>query len=205
MPVRLVCRIGAAGKHECAAGISRAALSLLARAHSKDQQDCGKTELDVKISAIGTMDIRGSPRRSDRRGPDPVLDRVPHLSWLGHPPRRTADARSLGPGGVVVSAALLHCFYWIRLKWVPVTSPFHNVFVAHLLFFASRVSFFFGGALFSAIFFRHLPELDALPPFAQACVKSVYVAATLFGLFCYSLELARFGQAVEDGPPERGR
>ncbi|ACS59982.1 hypothetical protein Rleg_6951 (plasmid) [Rhizobium leguminosarum bv. trifolii WSM1325] len=68
-----------------------------------------------------------------------------------------------------------------------------------------RVSFFFGGALFSAIFFRHLPELDALPPFAQACVKSVYVAATLFGLFCYSLELARFGQAVEDGPPERGR
>ncbi|WP_260694715.1 hypothetical protein [Rhizobium leguminosarum] len=99
--------------------------------------------------------------------------------------------------GIGASAALLHCFYWIRLKWVPVTSPFHSVFVAHLLFFASRVSFFFGGALFSAIFFRHLPELDALPPFAQACVKSVYVAATLFGLFCYSLELDRFGKAVE--------
>ncbi|MBY2994144.1 hypothetical protein HF263_23735 [Rhizobium leguminosarum] len=107
--------------------------------------------------------------------------------------------------GIGASAALLHCFYWIRLKWVPVTSPFHSVFVAHLLFFASRVSFFFGGALFSAIFFRHLPELDALPPFAQACVKSVYVAATLFGLFCYSLELDRFGKAVEDGPPDRGQ
>ncbi|WP_246706617.1 hypothetical protein [Rhizobium leguminosarum] len=63
-----------------------------------------------------------------------------------------------------------------------VTSPFHSVFAAHLLFFASRVSFFFGGALFSAIFFRHLPELDAFPPFAQAFVKSLYVAATLFGL-----------------------
>lgn len=62
----------------------------------------------------------------------------------------------------------------------------------------------FGGALFSAIFFRHLPELDAFPPFAQAFVKSLYVAATLFGLFCYSLELDRFGKAVEDRPPERG-
>lgn len=87
---------------------------------------------------------------------------------------------------------------------MPVTPLFHGVFVAHLLFFASRVSFFFGGALFSAIFFRHLPELDAFSPFAQAFVKSVYVAATLFGLFCYSLELDRFGKAVEDRPPERG-
>ncbi|MGX9992586.1 hypothetical protein ACS4RR_026210 (plasmid) [Rhizobium sp. Z1P35] len=106
--------------------------------------------------------------------------------------------------GIVASAALLHCCYWTRLKWVPVTSPFHSVFVAHLLFFASRVSFFFGGALFSAIFFRHLPELDAFPPLAQAFVKSLYFAATLFGLFCYSLELDRFGRAVEDRPPDRG-
>ncbi|MFW8646266.1 hypothetical protein ACOJBO_45670 [Rhizobium beringeri] len=53
-------------------------------------------------------------------------------------------------------------------------------------------------------FFRHLPELDAFPPFAQVFVKSVYVAGTLFGLFCYSLELDRFGKAVEDRPPERG-
>ncbi|MBY5817678.1 hypothetical protein HFN60_18845 [Rhizobium leguminosarum] len=84
--------------------------------------------------------------------------------------------------GIVASAALLHCCYWTRLKWVPVTPPFHSVFVAHLLF-ASRVSFFFGGALFSAIFFRHLPELDAFPPLAQA--------------------FDRFGKAIEDRPRER--
>ncbi|MBY3332274.1 hypothetical protein HFN98_16800 [Rhizobium laguerreae] len=48
--------------------------------------------------------------------------------------------------GIVASAALLHCCYWTRLKWVP---------------------------------------------------------ATLFGLFCYSLDLDRFGKAVEDRPPGR--
>lgn len=44
---------------------------------------------------------------------------------------------------IVAGAALLHCCYWTRLKWVPVTPPFHSSFVAHLFFFASRVSFFF--------------------------------------------------------------
>jgi hypothetical protein len=101
---------------------------------------------------------------------------------------------------IVGSAAVLHCFYWSRLKWVPVVPPFHSVFVAHLLFFASRVSFFFGGAFFSTIFFRHLPELDVFPPFGQALVKVLYVAAVLFGLFCYSLELDRLGKSVEEVP-----
>jgi hypothetical protein len=103
---------------------------------------------------------------------------------------------------IVGSAALLHCFYWTRLRWVTVAPPFHSVFVAHLLFFASRVSFFFGGALFSAIFFRHLPELDVFPPLGQAVVKTLYVAGVLFGLFCYSLELDRLGKAVEEVPED---
>ncbi|NNH33172.1 hypothetical protein C9413_28240 [Rhizobium sp. SEMIA 4085] len=28
--------------------------------------------------------------------------------------------------GIVASDALLHCCYWTRLKWVPVTPPFHG-------------------------------------------------------------------------------
>ena len=106
---------------------------------------------------------------------------------------------------IVAGAALLHCCYWTRLKWVPVTPPFHSSFVAHLCFFASRISFFFGSALFSIIFFRHLPELDALPTFGQAVVKTLYIAGTLFGLFCYSLELDRLGKAIEERPPEDSR
>lgn len=85
---------------------------------------------------------------------------------------------------MVASAAALHCLYWTRLKWVAVKPPFQNEFVAHIVLFASRVSFFFGGALFSALFFRHLPELEELPPFGQSVVKVFYVAMTLFALFC---------------------
>ena len=106
---------------------------------------------------------------------------------------------------IIVVAGLLHCFYWSRLKWVQVTPPFHSDFVAHVCFFAARVSFFFAGALFSAIFFRHLPELDDLPTFGQIAVKATYVVGSLFGVFCYSLELDRLGKAIEESPQKSAR
>ncbi|QIB36215.1 hypothetical protein G3A50_10935 [Ancylobacter pratisalsi] len=98
---------------------------------------------------------------------------------------------------ILIGVIVLQCCYWIRLRWVPIVAPFHNVFVGHLVLFASRVSFFFGGALFSAIFFRHVPELDALPSAAQAIARAAGVLAILFALFCYSLELERLGRAIE--------
>ncbi|MGQ3215217.1 MAG: hypothetical protein ACT6U0_10445 [Shinella sp.] len=100
---------------------------------------------------------------------------------------------------IAFSTALLHFCYWMRLNWVPVTAPFHSVIVSHLFSFASRISFFFGGALFSAIFFRHLPELDVFPPLGQAFAHVLYVMTILFALFCYSLDLERLAKAFE--PP----
>jgi MFS superfamily sulfate permease-like transporter len=67
-----------------------------------------------------------------------------------------------------------------------------------ILLFASRVNFFFGGAFFSAVFFRHLPELEVFPSLGQTAIKALYLAAVLFGLFCYSLELERLGKAIDD-------
>ncbi|MBB3149640.1 hypothetical protein FHS21_006094 [Phyllobacterium trifolii] len=101
-------------------------------------------------------------------------------------------------GGVT----LLHCSYWTRLKWVSVTPPFHSIFLSHLCSFVGRVSFLFSGALFSAIFFRHLPQLDFLPPFGQTLVKILCVAGILFSFFCYSLELERLGKAIGE-PPQK--
>ncbi|WP_426240281.1 hypothetical protein [Pararhizobium sp. DWP1-1-3] len=103
---------------------------------------------------------------------------------------------------IMTIAAVLHVLYWARLKWVAVVAPFHNVFAAHLCSFASRVSFFFGGALFSALFFRHLPEIDALLPVGQTLIRTVYVLVVLFGLFCYSQELDRLAKALEDPASE---
>jgi hypothetical protein len=92
---------------------------------------------------------------------------------------------------IVISASALHGCYWSRLLWVEVTAPLRNRFVAHLIFFASRVSFFFGGAFFSAVFLRHLPELEVFPPFGPTAIKALYLVVILFGLFCFSLELER--------------
>ena len=99
---------------------------------------------------------------------------------------------------LLVGTVVLHACYWARVRWVVVQPPCHNIFVAHLLLFTARLSFLFGGAFFSAIFFRHLPELGSAPPFWQVLVRILLIAAMLFGLFCYSLELERLGKAIEE-------
>ncbi|KAA1177228.1 hypothetical protein FP026_25375 [Rhizobium tropici] len=101
---------------------------------------------------------------------------------------------------ITAVAVTLHCCYWIRLGWVTVTVPFKSTLISHLCIFIGRLSFLFGGALFSAVFFRHVPELDVLPTFEQSAVKLSYIALILFGLFCYSLELDRLGKALEPDP-----
>lgn len=100
-------------------------------------------------------------------------------------------------------AIVLHTCYWTRLRWVSVAAPFHNIFIGHMLIFLSRLNFLFGGAFFSAVFFRHLPELASFPPFGQALIKAALIGAVLFGLFCYSLELERLGKAIDQPPDDK--
>ncbi|RDJ27259.1 hypothetical protein DWF00_09755 [Bosea caraganae] len=99
---------------------------------------------------------------------------------------------------IIVGTLVLHCAYWVRYRWIAVTAPFHSAFIGHVVQFASRTSFFFGGALFSALFFRHLPELEAFPTIAEALTRGLVVIWVLFALFCYSLELDRLGKAIEE-------
>ena len=104
---------------------------------------------------------------------------------------------------IVAGAVALQCCYWARYHWVAIHVPFRSAFVGHLVMFASRVSFFFGGALFSVIFFRHVPALDAFLPIGEAVAKGLIVMAILFALFCYALELERFGKTIEEPPAGR--
>jgi hypothetical protein len=97
---------------------------------------------------------------------------------------------------IIGAAVVLQCFYWIRFCWVPIVAPFQSVIAEHVLLFVSRASFFFGGALFSMVFFRHVPSLTSFPPFAELCVKLVCLFGSLFALFCYSLELERLARAM---------
>ena len=100
---------------------------------------------------------------------------------------------------ILVATLVLHCAYWARHRWSAVAVGLRSVFLGHVIQFAGRTSFFFGGALFSVIFFRHVPELDALPPMEQGIVQGGIVMWVLFALFCYSLELDRLGKIIE-GP-----
>jgi hypothetical protein len=99
---------------------------------------------------------------------------------------------------IIGCAVILQCCYWARFVWIPVQTPFHSVVVGHVLLFLSRASFFFGGALFSVIFFRHIPELTALPPVEEQLARIATLLGCLFALFCYSLELERLGRATGD-------
>ena len=101
---------------------------------------------------------------------------------------------------IIFGTLVLHCAYWARYRWIAVWAPFHSAFIGHVVQFASRTSFFFGGALFSALFFRHVPELDAFPTIGQTLTKGLIVMWVLFALFCYSLELDRLGKAIEEAP-----
>lgn len=104
--------------------------------------------------------------------------------------------------GVAAAAMVMQVCYWTRYRLVAVWGPFHSPAVGHMLMFASRASFFFGGALFSVIFFRHVPQLEVLPPLGQGMAKALGVIAVLFALFCYSLELERLGKAIEERPAQ---
>lgn len=101
---------------------------------------------------------------------------------------------------ILIAALVQQASYWARMRWVEVRAPFRSIFVSHLFSFAARLAFLFGGVLFSTIFFRHLPEIDALPPLGQAVLLGTLVLLVLFGFFCYSVELERLAKAIEDPP-----
>jgi hypothetical protein len=88
--------------------------------------------------------------------------------------------------------------YWYRLLRIPIPFQGPNLIFSHLLLFLGRLAFIFGGALFSVIFFRHVPALDQGTDILLLAVRGVLLGGALFALFCVALELERLGRALED-------
>jgi hypothetical protein len=99
---------------------------------------------------------------------------------------------------LLIAAALGQACYWYRVRNVPVPAGYRNIALGHLLAFASRLGFIFGGALFSVYFLRHAPVL-ALAPLDIAW-RGALLIAILFSLYCYTLELERLGGALQMPP-----
>ncbi|HEY5069108.1 MAG TPA: hypothetical protein VII37_04955 [Candidatus Acidoferrum sp.] len=59
----------------------------------------------------------------------------------------------------------------------------------------SRLSFIFGAAVFSVVFFRHLPELGLDVDIILLARRGLLLIVSLFALFCFTLELERVANA----------
>jgi hypothetical protein len=87
--------------------------------------------------------------------------------------------------------------YWYRLRCVQLPSQISNTILSHLFLFLGRLTFIFGGSLFAVAFFRHLPEIDQGVETWLMGRRGLLLVASLFALFCATLELERLGCAVE--------
>jgi hypothetical protein len=96
-------------------------------------------------------------------------------------------------------AAAMQAAFWYRLRKVPMPSWPRNPVISHLFLFLGRLSFIFGSALFGLAVFRHLPELGRGTDVALAAWRGAALIASLFALFCTSLEVERLGQAFDAG------
>jgi hypothetical protein len=92
--------------------------------------------------------------------------------------------------------------YWYRLRRVPIPFQGSNLILSHVFLFLGRLSFIFGGALFSAVFFRHLPALADDADVLLMAGQGLMLGGALFALFCLTLELERLGHALEANDPD---
>jgi len=125
-----------------------------------------------------------------------VLNGLPVFRHLvAHPGEQLPYTPYQNPATIVMVVAM-QAAYWYRLLCVPVPSRRSNAILSHLLLFLGRLTFIFGGSLFAVVFFRHLPEIDQGADTWLMLRRGLQLAASLFALFCATLELERLGRAV---------
>jgi hypothetical protein len=101
----------------------------------------------------------------------------------------------------VAVLSVMQVAYWYRLSSMPVPLQRKNPFLNHLFLFLGRLSFVFGSALFSVVLFRHVPELGGEADRLLIVRRGLILIASLFTLFCASLEVERVGLAFADHKP----
>jgi hypothetical protein len=108
-------------------------------------------------------------------------------------------AEPYDPWLMTMAIAAAQCAYWYRLYKVPIPFKSPNVIANHVLLLWGRLNFIFGGALFSVVVFRHLPEFDLAANFWLAMTRAPIFVLSLFAIFCFTLELERVATVLS--PP----
>jgi hypothetical protein len=126
-----------------------------------------------------------------------VLSGLPEFRQLVvHPGEQIPYNPYYDPATIVIVIAM-QVAYWYRLRCVPIPSWGSNTLLSHLFLFLGRLTFIFGGSLFAVVFFRHLPEIDQAADTWLMSRRGLQLVASLFALFCVTLELERLGRTLE--------
>jgi hypothetical protein len=90
--------------------------------------------------------------------------------------------------------ALIHGGYWPALRMMPAVGAKRRALLGHVMMFTSRLGLVFVGAFFSVIFLIHAERLGL------DWERKGMALLVVFTLFCFSRELDRLGQALNDPP-----
>lgn len=124
-----------------------------------------------------------------------VWQELPAFTQILLNPGQQLSSETHSDAVAVAVLSVMQIAYWYRLSYIPI--PFHrsNSFLSHLFLFLGRLSFVFGSALFSVVLFRHAPELNGEADKFLIARRGLILIASLFALFCASLEVERVGLA----------
>lgn len=92
-----------------------------------------------------------------------------------------------------MAIVLIQGAYWTRMALVGELKLPRNAFLGHLAMFLARISLIFGTAFFTLVIYVRFPDLEL------SVVRLAVLFASLFSIFCYSLELERLGAALNGG------
>jgi hypothetical protein len=125
-----------------------------------------------------------------------ILEGLPEFRHLmNHPGEQLPFERSDNLAAPIMIMAM-QVAYWYRLQRVLLPPQRSNPILSHLFLFLGRLAFIFGGSLFGVVFFRHLPEIHHGADLWLMFRRGLQLLASLFALFCVTLELERLGRAL---------
>ena len=88
-----------------------------------------------------------------------ILSELPEFRQLMFNPGVQTQYSPLDGNIMVLVLLAMQGAYWYRLLRVPIPDVGRKVLLSHLFLFLGRLSFIFGGAIFTVVAFRHLPDL----------------------------------------------
>jgi hypothetical protein len=88
--------------------------------------------------------------------------------------------------------------YWVSYHLRPPAPPIVQPVIGHVVVCAARFAFVLAGSVYSLVF------LEPTPGFSLPVGRYVLLIVGLFAVFCYTLELERFGQTLI-GPGRKER